>query len=112
MKKILTILSILLINCAHNLNAQAYSVVIIGGGLAGHSAALYLSRAKTDHLLIEGEKMHLGGQMVKASSYENLPGIENIMGVDYFLNIRKQLEKLGQTKFIGASALSIVVLLY
>lgn len=110
MKKILRILSLLVsfisISSADQPHTESYSVVIIGGGLAGHSAALYLSRAKTDHALIEGESMHLGGQMIKAI-YENIPGYEKIMGVDYFMNIQSQLKKLGQTIFISDTALSI-----
>lgn len=49
-----------------------YDIVIIGGGPAGLSAALYAGRAKKKTLVIE--KDLAGGQMVTTSKIENLPG--------------------------------------
>lgn len=57
-----------------------YDTVIIGGGPAGYTAALYASRAGFDTLVIE--KMSVGGQMALTGDIDNYPGFEE--GVDGF----------------------------
>ena len=57
-----------------------YDTVIVGGGPAGYTAALYAARAGLDTLLIE--KLAAGGQMVLTQQIDNYPGFEN--GVDGF----------------------------
>ncbi|MBQ2971679.1 MAG: thioredoxin-disulfide reductase [Ruminococcus sp.] len=57
-----------------------YDMVIIGGGPAGYTAALYSSRAGFDTLVLE--KMAVGGQMTLTDVIDNYPGFEN--GVDGF----------------------------
>lgn len=60
-----------------------YDVIIIGGGPAGFTAALYSARAKFNTLLIE--KRFSGGQMSTTSFMENYPGFEEpISGPDCF----------------------------
>jgi thioredoxin reductase (NADPH) len=55
-------------------------MIIVGGGPAGYSAALYASRAGLDTLVIE--RMSAGGQMALTDIIDNYPGFEN--GVDGF----------------------------
>lgn len=55
-------------------------VVIIGGGPAGLSAALYLARAKVKAVLLE--KSGYGGQIALTQKVKNYPGIYEISGKD------------------------------
>lgn len=57
-----------------------YDMIIIGGGPAGYTAALYASRAGIDTLIIE--KMSIGGQMAMTGTIDNYPGFDE--GVDGF----------------------------
>ena len=59
---------------------RIYDILIIGGGPAGYTAALYAARAGFDTLLLE--KMSAGGQMTLTGDIENYPGFED--GVDGF----------------------------
>lgn len=52
-------------------------VVIIGGGIAGLTSALYLGRMNIDSILFESEI--LGGQIINSDRIENYPGIDNIL---------------------------------
>ncbi len=55
-----------------------YDMIIIGGGPAGYSAALYAARAGMEALVIE--KFSIGGQMAQSHQIDNYPGFE--MGID------------------------------
>ena len=59
---------------------HVYDVIIIGGGAAGYSAALYTARAGLDTLVIE--KLSAGGQMALTDVIDNYPGFDE--GVDGF----------------------------
>lgn len=72
---------------------RIYDMIIVGGGPAGYSAALYASRAGLDTLVIE--RMSAGGQMALTDIIDNYPGFEN--GVDGFeLGMKMQQ---GATRF-------------
>ncbi len=71
-----------------------HDVIIIGGGPAGYTAALYSARAGLDALVLE--KMTPGGQMASTLSMENYPGFEEpIGGPDLALKMEKQARKFG-----------------
>lgn len=70
-----------------------YEVIIIGGGPAGLTAGIYLSRAKTKTLIIDSGT--IGGQVVLTHEIANYPGIESISGYQLAKTMRKQAKKFG-----------------
>lgn len=58
-----------------------YDVIIIGGGPAGYTAALYATRAGFETLVLE--KLSAGGQMTQTTQIDNYPGYDE--GIDGFL---------------------------
>jgi thioredoxin reductase (NADPH) len=73
-------------------------LIIIGGGPAGYTAALYAARANLDPLVIEGFRW--GGQLMITSDVENYPGYpEGVMGPDMMADFRRQAERFG-TEFV------------
>lgn len=77
-------------------------VIIIGGGPAGYTAALYSSRANLKPLVIEG--FAWGGQLMITSDVENYPGyVEGVLGPKMMEDFRHQAERFG-TEFVSDDA--------
>lgn len=73
---------------------HVYDMIIIGGGPAGYSAALYSARAGLDTLLLE--KMSPGGQMAITDIIDNYPGFdEGIDGFTLGMKMQKGAERFG-----------------
>ena len=70
-----------------------YDIIIVGGGPAGLTAALYAGRANKKILVLEAKVP--GGQIVNANEVTNYPGIEKISGSDYATNLYNQVLSLG-----------------
>ncbi len=71
-----------------------YDVIIIGGGGAGLTAALYTSRAKLSTLLLE--KLASGGQIALTDIVENYPGFpEGVTGQEISKRMEEQAKKYG-----------------
>ena len=71
-----------------------YDVIIIGGGPAGYTAALYSTRAGLNTLLIE--RMSAGGQLALTGDVDNYPGFEE--GIDGFtlgMKMQASAERFG-----------------
>lgn len=70
-----------------------YDVIIIGGGPAGMSAAIYAGRGGKKTAVIEGEVY--GGQIALTHELENYPGIKKINGFDLGMILAEQAQSFG-----------------
>lgn len=82
-----------------------YGLIVIGGGPAGMTAAIYAQRANLKTAIIE--KYIVGGKMIKTSEIENYPGYDYILGPDLSQKMQQQVEKL-KVEFIYDEVSAII----
>lgn len=84
-----------------------YDVMILGGGPAGYTAALYAARAGLSALVLE--KLFAGGQMTQTTQIDNYPGLsKGVDGVTLGMEMQAGAERFGaRTVYAEATAVSL-----
>ena len=83
-----------------------YNTIIIGSGVAGMTAAIYLARANISVCILEKDAP--GGQITRTSDIDNYPGFISIDGPDLAINMYNQVTSLNVPYFF-TEALEIIV---
>ncbi|OGC57117.1 thioredoxin-disulfide reductase [candidate division WWE3 bacterium RIFCSPLOWO2_12_FULL_36_10] len=84
---------------------KIYDVLIIGGGPAGLTSAIYTSRANLNTLVVAGRPS--GGQLINTTDVENYPGFpDGVLGPDLISKFQLQANKFGAT-FVEANVTGV-----
>lgn len=87
-----------------SLNAAPEPVVVLGGGIGGSTAALYLARAGLEPIVIEGATP--GGLLTQSHSIQNWPGEQEIDGFSLTEKVRKQAQMAG-ARFVSEEVIGV-----
>lgn len=80
---------------------KLYDLVIIGGGPAGLTAAIYAARARLETVLLE-EQYIAGGQVMNTYEVDNYPGLPKISGLELAQQMEEHAKELGVPFVQGA----------
>lgn len=72
---------------------KKYDIAIVGAGIAGITAAIYLKRSNANFILLEGK--FPGGKLTELKTIENYPGLGVVTGSDILLGLLNQCRQLG-----------------
>lgn len=84
---------------------KVYDTIIIGGGAAGLTTAIYAQRDRFDTIILE--KKTIGGNAFLTQTIENYPGFTNISGPDLMDKMEEQARTYGATIATGVDVKSI-----
>jgi thioredoxin reductase (NADPH) len=94
-----------LLNIGTERKARVYDVVIIGGGAAGLTTAIYAQRDRFDTVVLE--KKNIGGNAWLTQKIENYPGFTNISGPALMDKMEEQARTYGADIVVGPAVTSI-----
>ncbi|MFK8165729.1 MAG: FAD-dependent oxidoreductase [Lewinella sp.] len=94
-----------LLNIGAERKTKVYDVVIIGGGAAGLTTAIYAQRDRFDTVVLE--KKNIGGNAWLTQKIENYPGFTNISGPDLMDKMEEQARTYGADIVVGPSVTGV-----
>ena len=86
-------------------NGGQYDLIIIGGGPAGMTAAVYAARKHINTLMVAE---NLGGQVLLTSDVENYIGYSYISGAELIRKFEEQLSQFELSQALGEEAIHLV----